>query len=87
MKLKKGFLTHKLGEQDIVVAVGPATKWFHGLLRSNETAALILRCLEKETTEENIVDAICASYDVPRQTAAQDVHEIISQLTGYGVIE
>ena len=87
MKLKQGFLTHKLADHEIVVAVGEATKWFHGLIRSNETAAVILHCLEKETTEEEIVDTLCAEYNAPRETVRQDVREILDKLTEFGVIE
>ena len=49
MKLNSGFLTHDDGGSKLLVSTG-ASK-FSGLVRSNETAGFIIKCLEKETTE------------------------------------
>ncbi len=87
MKLKTGFITHKLGKEQMMVAAGPAAKIFHGLVRSNETAAFIIDCLKKETTEEAIVDAMLAEYDAPRETVTADVHRVVEQLRRIGALE
>ena len=86
MKLKTGFITHKVGKDHMMVAAGPAAKLFHGMVRSNETAAFIIDCLKKETTEEAIVDAMAARYDAPREVIARDVHELIEKLRGIGAL-
>ena len=80
MKLKPGFITHNVGKEQMMVAAGPAAKQFHGLVRSNETAAFIVNCLKKETTEEAIVEAMCREYDAPRERIAADVAEILGTL-------
>ena len=49
MKLKSGFITHNVGKTQMMVATGSASSTFHGLVRSNETAAFIVNCLKKET--------------------------------------
>lgn len=87
MKLKQGFITHTIQDTQIMVAVGSMTERFHGLVRSNETAAFIVDALKEETTEEAIVDKLLAEYDVDRATAARDVHEILKKLDGIGAIE
>ena len=87
MKLKTGFITHKLGKEQMMVAAGPAAKIFHGLVRSNETAAFIIDCLKKETTEEEIVDAMLAEYDAPRETVKEDVHRVVETLRRIGALE
>ena len=86
MKLKPGFITHNVGKEQMMVAAGPAAKQFHGLVRSNETAAFIINCLKKETTEEAIVDAMLEQYDAPRETVAQDVHRVVEQLRQIGAL-
>ena len=86
MKLKTGFITHNVGKEQMMVAAGPAAKQFHGLVRSNETAAFIVNCLKKETTEEAIVDAMLEQYDAPRETVAQDVHRVVEQLRQIGAL-
>ena len=86
MKLKPGFITHNVGKEQMMVAAGPAAKQFHGLVRSNETAAFIVNCLKQETTEEAIVDAMLEQYDAPRETVAQDVHRVVEQLRQIGAL-
>lgn len=51
MTLKKGFITHTLGDEQMMVAAGPAARLFHGMVQSNETAAFIVDCLKHPTTE------------------------------------
>jgi hypothetical protein len=86
MKLKPGFITHNVGKEQMMVAAGPAAKQFHGLVRSNETAAFIVNCLKKETTEEAIVEAMLEQYDAPRETIRQDVHRVVEQLRQIGAL-
>lgn len=81
MNLKKGFITHKLGNEQMMVAAGPAAKLFHGMVQSNETAAFIVDCLKKPTTEDEIVDAVLRHYaGVDRETVVSDVREILAKL-------
>lgn len=80
MKLKEGFITHQIQDTQMMVATGEAAKSFHGLVRSNETAAFIVDCLKSETTEEAIVDRLLAEYDVSRDVAAKDVRAILEKL-------
>ena len=86
MKLKPGFVTHKVGKEQMMVAAGPAARSFHGLVRSNETAAFIINCLKKETSEEAIVEAMLAEYEAPRETVEQDVHRIVVKLREIGAL-
>lgn len=87
MKLKKGFITHVLGDEQLMVAAGPATKLFHGLVRSNETAAFIVDCLKKETTPAEILEKLTAAYQVDPATAEKDIRMILDKLSGIGAIE
>lgn len=87
MKLKTGFITHTLGKEQMLVAAGPAAKQFHGLVRSNETAAFIVNCLKKETDEQAIVEAMLQEYDAPRETIEADVHRIVEQLKEIGAVQ
>lgn len=86
MKLKDGFITHDSDKKQIMVAVGDAADKFHGLVRSNKTAAFIIECLKQESTEEQIVDAILEKFDVSRDMVTKDVHRIIADLRKIGAI-
>lgn len=84
MKLKDGFLTHDSNGETVVI---DALSRFHGLARGNRTAGFILRCLEQETTETEIVDKMCAQYDAPRERIAADTTAILEQLRSIGAID
>ena len=56
-------------------------------MRSNKTAAFIVNCLKEETTKEQIVDAMCAEYNAPRETIAADVEEVLNTLRSIHALE
>ena len=78
MKLKTGFITHEVGEQQVMVAAGDVD--FNGLVRSNETAAFIVDRLKKETTKGASVDAMTEKYDAPKEVIERDVEAILEKL-------
>ena len=86
MKLREGFVTHQIQDTQMMVAAGEAARHFHGLVRSNSTAAFIVNCLKSETTEEEIVNCMLEEYDVSRETAEKDVRHILETLQSIGAI-
>lgn len=87
MKLKEGFILHKAGNEYMAVASGKALDSFNGLIRLNETAYFILQQLQNETTEEAVIEAVCAEYDAPKQNVASDVRRTIEKLRSEGLID
>lgn len=87
MKLAKGFITQDVRGTQMMVAAGPAAKKFNGMVRANETAAFIINCLKKNTTEEKIIKAVLDEYDTTEEIAAEQVRKIIDQLRGIGAID
>ena len=86
MKLREGFVTHTIQNTQMMVTTGEAANIFHGLVRSNETAAFIVDCLKTETTPEEIVQKLLGEYDVSEEVAQQDVQRILDQLNGIGAL-
>ena len=85
MKLKDGFVTHEMGDQQVMVTVGDTA--FNGLVRSNKTAAFIVDCLKEETTKEKIADAMEAKYDASRDLLERDVESVLEQLRSIGALD
>ena len=85
MKLKDQFITQTIEDTQFLVAVG--SEGFSGVVRSNPTAAFIVDMLKEETTKEDIVDAMCAKYDAPREVISNDVEGILNTLRGIGALE
>ena len=86
MRVKDGFVLHNIGEEYMAVATGEAAENFNGIVRSNETAAYIFELLQKETTEEAIIEAMCEKYEAERRVIERDVAKIIGQMREAGFL-
>ena len=87
MKVKEGFMMHKVGERAVVVAVGENTKNFHGMINLNSTGEFLWKMLEKGATEEELLDSMLVSYDVTREEAKKGVKGFVEKLRKAGVLE
>ena len=87
MKLKKGMITEEANGEFVAVATGEASKSFNGLIRNNATADFIFRQLEMDKTESQIVDAMLEKYDVSKEIAERDVHNVIEKLRNAGILD
>jgi hypothetical protein len=85
MKLKEGFVTQQMGDEQIMVATGAAS--FSGLVRSNATAAFIVDCLKEDVTAEQIVAKLLEKYDVSEAVVAADVEKILTKLRSIGALD
>ena len=85
MKLKTNFVTQEIEGTQFLVPLGRED--FHGMVRSNKTAAFIVDCLKEETAPEKIVDAMCSRYKAPREVIAADVEEILNRLRSIHALE
>ena len=81
MQIKKDFTIQKVGSSYVAVAVGESSKNFHGMIRLNETGAFLWNLMaEKNCSENDLVDAILAEYEVDRETVVADVRRIVAEL-------
>lgn len=81
MQIKKDFTIQKVGGSYVAVAVGESSKNFHGMIRLNETGAFLWNLMaEKDCSENDLVDAILAEYDVDREIVVADVRRIVETL-------
>lgn len=87
MKLREGFITYTTEDEQIMVAAGPAAEIFHGMVRSNKTAAFIIDCLKDGIEQDALVDKLCDKYDAPRQRIAGDVESLLNTLRQIGALD
>lgn len=87
MKLKKGFVVSKAGDDYVAVATGEAGQTFHGLVRNNATAAFLMEQLQKECSEEDLVAALLEQYEVDEATAVRDVQAFVETIREAGMLE
>lgn len=80
------FIKRQIGNQTVLVAVGEATKRFHGMISLNKTAAFIWDLLESEKTLEEIAAALAEKYEIDAETAAADAAELLASLKEVGAV-
>ena len=81
MKIRNGFMLRKVGGQNVVVAVGAASRDFNGIIKLNETGAFLWDLLKSERTPEELTEALLAEYDIDRETASADVEAFAERLS------
>lgn len=80
MKIKDGFMLRKVGGQNIVVALGEASRGFNGIIRLNDTGRFLWEKLANDMTEEQLLAALTAEYSVDPAQAKADIAEFLSTL-------
>ncbi len=85
MKLNENFMIHTIDGETVLVPTSAAP--FHGIGEGNQTVGFILNCLTKDTTEEEITNALDAEYTGSREEMAEDVSSVIAKLRAIGAID
>jgi sensor domain CHASE-containing protein len=86
MKLKKGFVLREVAGETVVVPVNAELN-FNGMITLNETAKVLWKVLENETTEDALVKALLGEFNVDEATAQNDVALFIQKLKGLDFLE
>lgn len=82
MKIKDGFMLRKVGGQNVVVALGEASRSFNGIIRLNETGRFLWEQLSSEKTEEQLCTALLSEYDIDEVQAKTDIAAFVDKLRG-----
>ena len=86
MKLKHEFVVREIAGETLLVPVGTATLSLNGMLVLNECGKYLWDRIPDAGSEEDLINALLAEYEVNRQTAAQDVAEFLESLRKLGSI-
>lgn len=80
MKIKDGFMLRKVGGQNVVVALGEASRSFNGIIRLNDTGVFLWQQLQQDKTEEQLLAALTAEYDIDAEKARADISDFVNSL-------
>ena len=88
MKIKEGFILRTLCGEHIVVGEGLSQVNFNKIISLNESAAWLWgQVLEKEFTEDTLVDLLRQKYDVSEEIARADAAKLLAQWKEQGIVE
>ena len=80
MKIKEGFMLRSVADNYVVVPIGKASLEFKGLINLNHVGAFIWKCLETETTLEEVIEKVAKEYGIDKELASRDVTAFINKL-------
>lgn len=87
MKIKEGFVLREVAGQPVVIAVGEASKTFHGMINLNGSGKRIWEGVEQGKSKEEIAKALTTDYEVAYEKALADTEAMIGKMKDVGVIE
>ncbi len=86
MKISEGYLLRTVAGKNIVVSIGSDVN-FNGMLTLNDTGVFFWNLLQKDTTKEEILEAVLKEYDVSSEIASQDIDSFIQKLKDSKILE
>lgn len=85
MKLKDGFLMRNVAGQTVVLPSGDELD-LNMMITLNDTGAFLWEHLQEETTEDALVAALLAEYEVDADTARKAVVAFVEKLSNNGFL-
>jgi hypothetical protein len=86
MEIKKKLMKREIAGDTFLVPLGKTVYDANGLFFLTEVGAFIWDLLPEAKTEEDVLSAVLAEYDVDEATARQDVHSFLEKLRGMNII-
>ena len=86
MKLKDGFVLRTIAGETVVVPSGDELD-LSFMITLNETGAFLWKRLEEETTQEQLVQAVLAEYDISAEDADRYISKFVEKLEAQGFLE
>lgn len=87
MKVKEGYVMREVAGKTVVIAVGDASREFHGMIHLNSTGKCIWEGAAKGLEKEEIVKSLTEQYQVDAKTAERDVEKMLQKMAEAGVLE
>lgn len=87
MKIKKGFVTQKIGDTTIVVSTGELSREFHGMIELNQTGADIWNWFSEGLNQSEAAQKLAEKYEIDIEKAKADVAKLTEKMRSAGVFE
>lgn len=87
MKVNKNYVLRQVANTWVVLPMGEATVNFNGMLKLNESGAMLWRALEQGGDRSSLVKLLTETYDVSEAEAAADVEAFLASLQNTGCLE
>lgn len=79
MKIKEGFILRTVAGETVALPTG-GTVDMDMMITLNDTGRFLWECLQQETDEAAMVEALLGEYDVTREVATEAVSAFVARL-------
>jgi hypothetical protein len=86
MKISEDFVLRQVANTWVVLPLKADTVDFNGMVRLNDSGAMLWKLLEQGASREELLQAMTEQYNVSREQAAQDLDEFIGILKQVGCL-
>ena len=80
MKVNKKYIFRKVAKEQLLIPTGEVALKIKGLVAMSESAGMLYRMMQNGCTQNDLVAALKAEYDVPLAVAQQDVEAFLEQM-------
>lgn len=87
MKIKEGFILRNVAKEHVVMPVGRASLLLNGLIKLNDSGAMLWNLLKEEADQETLVAALEKEYGISNEQAKADVEAFLAPLIKVGCVE
>ena len=87
MWVKGNYELRNVLDEYIVLPKGKEMTDFEGAIVLSPEAAFAWEQLQKDITEETLLEAILGEFEVSEEKARADLEQLLEKLEGYGVLE
>ena len=87
MKLNEHFVLRQVAGTWVVLPLKQDTVNFNGVIRLNNSGALLWQQLEKDSDRQTLIQTLTGQYHVSPEQAAKDVEEFLQILKKVGCLE
>lgn len=86
MRISDQYMLRQVADEYLVIPVGEAALKVKGLIGLSESGSLLYRKLQGGCSEEELVRALLAEYDIDPETARADTGEFLDQMRRMGIL-
>ena len=87
MKIKTGFVLRTVAKENVVMAIGQASRLLNGIIKLNESGAMLWNVLKDGAEKSDLVAALQSTYEISAELAEKDVDAFLATLNSVGCIE
>lgn len=87
MKIRGEFIIRQILDDTVVLPVGNTAIEFQNMIMLNSVSYVIWQCLEKDSSFQDILNAVTENFEVSAEDATEDIKEFLNGLRKYNLLE